>query len=111
MGAYPNRFRGTYLAILSSEVWVLLVDGHSLIDIGLHELVLGIRCRDHAFIASLPGVSDPFDGLCLALKVVSHDLLLTVWSPAGTIVRSVRRLRHVDRLPRQLLHAQWRIRL
>ena len=42
MGAYTNWFCGAYLAILSGEVRVLLVDGHSLIDICLHELVLGI---------------------------------------------------------------------
>ena len=108
MGAYTNWFCGAYLAILSGEVRVLLVDGHSLIYICLHELVLGICCRHHAFIASLPGVSDPFDGLSLALKVVSHDILLAGRRPTSTVV-GVRRLRHVGCLPRQLLHAQRRI--
>ena len=42
MGAYTNRFSGAYLAILSGEVRVLLVDGHSLIDVCLHELVLRV---------------------------------------------------------------------
>ena len=108
MGAYTNWLCGAYLAILCGEVGVLLVDGHSLIDICLHELVLGIWCSHHAFIAPLPGVSDPFDGLSLALKVVSQDLLLAGWRSTSTVA-GVQRLRRAGRLPRQLLHAQRRI--
>ena len=42
MSTDTDGFRRTYLAILSSEVRVFLIEGHGLVDIGLHELVLGI---------------------------------------------------------------------
>ncbi len=70
MGPDTHRLSCSDLTPWPDEVILFLIHGHSLVDVGLHQLILRILIRHrHAFVAALARVSDPLDGLLLRVRI------------------------------------------
>jgi hypothetical protein len=66
VGPDSHWLSGSDLTSRSDKIILLLIHGHSLVNVGLHELILRVLIRHrHTFVASLARVSNPFDCLLL----------------------------------------------
>ncbi len=70
MGSDAHRLSRSNLTPRPDEIVLFLIHGHSLVNVGLHQLILWILIRHrHAFVTALARVSDAFDSLLLRVGI------------------------------------------